>query len=484
VFGFLFAVSCKNDQGNQSTTPINVQQDVKGTQVNSATVIEPPVMGGPAKITINVEGIAIPTSDLVGFYEESNIKIGTANVQNNQIIFENPDGYPQGIYYFTIAPNQYGQMMLSEDQEFELSLNISDVINSTEVKGSVENEVFYENLKFERDFNQKYKSVNAQLTASGQGTPDYEKSLQEKQNLDAQRQEHLRGIFKKHPNLLFTKFKKAGQNPQIREDVAEEDKVYYYREAFWNDVDFSDRRLLRTPVIKNKINRYFKEITPQKHDSIIISAQRLINKVLTYPEYYRYFANWPMVNYEVGKSELMDTEALFVTLSNEYINKDRAFWLDTMQVYAIQNRAMEMGRSLMGQKGINISVPGVDRKLKTLFDSKAEYLVVYLYTPTCENCKEETPQLVEWYNENKGGRGDVFAIATATNMDEWKNYIKDNNMTFTNAYDPSNKSIYATYFVDHTPEIYLLNKDRIIIGKNLKTFQIDQMITIHEKQNK
>jgi hypothetical protein len=47
---------------------------------------------------------------------------------------------------------------------------------------------------------------------------------------------------------------------------------------------------------------------------------------------------------------------------------------------------------------------------------------------------------------------------------------------FTNVNDPTNKAIYATYFVDNTPELYVLNPDRKIIGKNLKVFQIDTVI--------
>ena len=83
---------------------------------------------------------------------------------------------------------------------------------------------------------------------------------------------------------------------------------------------------------------------------------------------------------------------------------------------------------------------------------------------------------MQWYNENKHRSYDVYAIAIDTEVQEWKDYVAKNNMTFTNVHDPSNRSIYATYYVDVTPELYLLNKERKIIGKNLKTFQLQQMI--------
>jgi hypothetical protein len=42
-------------------------------------------------------------------------------------------------------------------------------------------------------------------------------------------------------------------------------------------------------------------------------------------------------------------------------------------------------------------------------------------------------------------------------------------------FDPTNRAIYAKYFVDITPELYVLNKDRIIVGKNLHPDQLEEV---------
>jgi len=70
----------------------------------------------------------------------------------------------------------------------------------------------------------------------------------------------------------------------------------------------------------------------------------------------------------------------------------------------------------------------------------------------------------------------VYAIALDTEVDELQNYINKTGMKFPVVYDPSNRSIYGRYYVDITPEIYVLNKERTIIGKNLKVFQIETVI--------
>ena len=78
----------------------------------------------------------------------------------------------------------------------------------------------------------------------------------------------------------------------------------------------------------------------------------------------------------------------------------------------------------------------------------------------------------------------VFAIAIDTNEEEWKGYLRKNGMDgFTNVYDPTNKAIYATYYVNVTPEVYVLNPDRILIGKNLKVKQIETVID-RDKKNR
>jgi len=454
----------------------NAAQTTDNSQAPTVTTTSDPLKGGPAEITLNVKNMTEPTASLIGFFAENHFKADTATVNNGKIVFKRPGGYDQGLYYVSIGAERFAQIILGEDQKFDVSLDANDPLNTITVNGSLENELFYENLKYEQSYNARYSVATNKLKSLTRGTPEYQKADDEKRALENERRKKLETVFNKNPNLLFTKFKMAGQNPTVRTELSDKEQVYHFRQEFWDNVDFSDTRLIRTPVINNKLKRYIKELTPQNADSIVASAKFLIDKTLQYPEYYKFFSNWIVLEYEAGKSTLMDPEAVFVNITQEYFTKERAFWADSMEVYAIINRSREMGNSLVGQQGPNVSVPGVDGVKKTLYDSKADYIVVYLYAPSCEHCMEETPKLVQWYNENKGKGCDVYAIALDTEIQEWKDYIAKNNMTFTNVHDPTNVSIYSTYYVDVTPELYLLNKERKIIGKNLKTFQLETMM--------
>ena len=100
-----------------------------------------------------------------------------------------------------------------------------------------------------------------------------------------------------------------------------------------------------------------------------------------------------------------------------------------------------------------------------------------MLNPDCEHCAVQTPQLVNFYKQWKPKGVEVYAIVVNTEDKEWKDAIKHYKMPWeNNVHDPTNKSIYATYFVDNTPEIYVLDPDRTIIAKNLKVDQIQTMI--------
>ncbi len=474
----------ETSQNTQPSATAQSDNNAKASNTNQAqtnTTIGDPIKGGPADIQLKVKGISIAESSLVGYYGERHFRRDTCVVKNGTIRFVNPEGYAQGIYYVLIAPEKFIQIILGEDQKFEISMDVADPQGTAVVNGSYENEALYKNLIYDQDYNAKYKEITDRMTKHEKGSSQYNTIYQERKALEAARKAHLQELYQKQPNSLFQAFKTAGQNPDTRDDLPDNEMIYHYRNDFWKGVDFSDTRLIRTPVILNKLKRFVTELTPQNSDSINHYSSKLMDMTLQYPEYYKFFANWIVLNYEPGKCTLMDPESVFVNMTRNYFTRERNFWSDSMQVYAMQNKAMEMAASRKGLVAPNVISNDQNGNQQELFASKADYLVVYLYAPSCEHCQEETPQLVKWYNNWKDQGRDVYAIAIDTDENEWKDYIKKNGMdVFRNVYDPTNRSIYAKYWVDVTPEIYLLDKDRKIIGKNLKTFQIQTVIDQEE----
>jgi peroxiredoxin len=467
---FLFLLSCKEQKNESSSLPTVQQEDPGKDPVNN------PVMGGPTDIKIVMTDTKYSGPvQIVGFYLDQNYLQDTTKAVDGVITYKNDKGLPQGLYYFMLQTDQTIQVILGEDQTLEMSVAMNDMFNTMKVTGNQENELMYETIKYEQTINPEIVRLTDQVKAMSESDPNYKTLVAKRIELENKKKTYLKKLLDDHPNSLFTNFKYSGQNPILRTDLPKEKQVFQYRADFWKDVNFSDRRLLRTPMIGTKLTRFYKELTVQHPDSIVASSKELMALCKNHKEYFMVFVNWVMTTYEPGKSTLMDAESVFAQMATNYFTLDQAFWSDTTEINFIQKRAMEMSASLVGKDAPNVISTDQNGKTQELLSKKADYIVVYLYNPECDNCQKETPLLHDFYVKNKG-KVDVFAIAVDTDDTKWKDYIRKNNLSWTNVYDPTNKSIYAKYFVDHTPEMYLINKKRKIIGKNLKTFQIPTMI--------
>ncbi len=471
--------------GDKPTTPAAGKNSTTGTY---QTIQDFKAKAETPDITIEVQGLNSGYAYLIGVFQEQNYKADSAQINSSGVAnFKAKEPYLPGLFYVTLPNGSNFQVLIDADQKFSMKTNVSNLYATMKVEGSLDNELLYETLKFEETQRPLFQ-VNAQkMRSAAPGTDPYLQAKAEQDKLLDDRQAYLDKIFNEHPNTLFTKFKRAGQNPDVR-DAYKSDGTpdtarfsYLYRTRFWEGVDFNDERLLYTPVISNKLKRYVNELTVQNPDSIVQSAYFLVDQVLDKPEYFKYFANYVVLNYDPKSSTLMDPQAVFVRMIEKYFTYDRAFWSDSVEVFGLQQRAYEMSASLTGKKAPDVTANDPSGRARSIYEMKSPYIIVYMWNPECEHCAEQTPQLVRNYAAWKNQGIDVYSIAVNTEDAAWRDAIKKYGMPWVNVFDKTNKAIYGKYYVDNTPEIYVLNPDRTIIAKNL---QVDQIMTVIERDRK
>lgn len=463
--------------------------EANGKEADAGQNFEDRVLESP-DIQMTIRGFSGGTAYLIGMLNEQQYRLDTAVIQSDgSLHFKKDEPYQPGLAFLLLPDKNYFQVLIDADQTFSMTTSKGRLVSDMKVSGSLDNELLYENLRFEEAYNPKVNALNQRLKKMLPADPEYASVEAERDGLIQERKEHLEDLFKRGPNTLFTAFKKAGQNPDpvdVRKPNGQIDstrQLYIYRAQFWDNVNFDNEVLMYTPVISNKLKRYITELTPQIADSINAAASMLVDKVIGHDEYYKYFVNWITLQYEPGKTTLMDGESVYVHMVGNYITNERAFWSDSFQVYGLQRRAKEMSLSLTGQKAQNITAKDINGKVRSLFDFTTPYVIVYLYNPDCEHCIEETPKLVRLHREWKDKGLSVWYMAVDTEDDLWRKFVASNGMQeFVNVFDPTNKSIYGKYFVDNTPELYLLNKDRTIIAKNLKVTQVADIIRRDQKK--
>lgn len=437
-------------------------------------------------IRLEIGGAGDGWVKVIGVLGNQNYIADSTEMKADKARFQREEKLPGGMYFFMLPDGDtFIQVLLDKDQEFSLTADISDP-NDAIVEGSLDNELLYKNLKYQASMQPQFDAVNAELAKETFGTAAYKAVKAKQQALLDKRAAHIDSFRQQYPNAFFTKFKLAGQNPDVGEPLKPNGEldtfkqVYLYRTNFWNDVDFGDERLLRTPVYHNKLKRYIKELTHQNMDSLRESAAWVAQKSFEggNNEIFKFTVNFIAIEYK--QSTVMGGEAVYVDMIDKYFTYDRAFWSDSSEIRGLRRQANEMKASLLGEIGQDVTAADINGKMHSLYDLKAPIIVVYIFNPDCEHCKEETPKLKKVYQEWHSKGVDVFGIGTETEIGPFTSYLKQVDLPWVNVIDPTYESkYYLKYHIDITPELYVLNKDKKIIAKNVKS---EQLPAIFEKE--
>ncbi len=433
-------------------------------------------------IEAHIDGLRPGWAKLVGTLGDQNYLIDSATIdQKGRFMLRKTPAMPAGYYYFLLPDQRNFSFLIDKDRKVVFRANVADIGGTIHAEGSMDAELFFETSRYQAKFDTELKQLAETIQKTPVTDPAFAKAKARQNEIVAERKTGLEAYYKKHPDLFFTKFKIAGQNPDLidfRKPNGTLDTLRqynYYRDHFFDGVDFADERLLYTPVVVNKLRRYMKELTPQHRDSLVKTSDALIRRVMPYKPYFKFFANWIALQYENTKTTVMDGEAVYVHIVKNFFTPELAYWSNPKEIEGLQKHVWEMEASLLGKKGPDVTAADVNGQMKSIYDMKAPLIVVFMFSPNCEHCQKDAPKVQQTYEKWKNRGVDFYGIALDTKDAEWKAFIKKNGFTFTNVYDPTNRAIYAKYFVDITPELYVLNKDRTIIAKNLHVEQLDEV---------
>lgn len=443
-------------------------------------------------IKITSKGLKEGSTCLLACYygDKNYIKDSAKANAKGEVIFVSAEKYPQGIYLFVPPNKKYFDFVMDEGQHFSLETDTTDYIKNMKVKDSQENKFFYEYQNF-MSTKQKQIEPLRELYKKVKNNKDSAKIVSDQISvIDKDVIDYKLNFIKNNPKTFVAKIFRAMEEPVIPEAPilanGKKDSTFayrYYKSHFFDNIDFSDDRLLRTPIFQNKVKQYLDKLTPQTPDSINISTDILIEKGRANEEVFKYLVNWITYNYE--SSQIMGMDAVFVHIVERYHAKHQTPWIDSTQLYKVVNRAFTLKPLLIGKKTPAITMQDTLGKEISLYDVKAKYTILLFWDHGCGHCKKEVPKLIELYHKLKSKGVQVYAVETEDNPKEWKKFIKEHQLDWINIYQPDQykravtKKIYDIY---STPVIYLLDENKVIKAKRIDVEQLGNLVEMLEKE--
>ncbi|HAN78784.1 MAG TPA: hypothetical protein DCQ31_13990 [Bacteroidales bacterium] len=127
-----------------------------------------------------------------------------------------------------------------------------------------------------------------------------------------------------------------------------------------------------------------------------------------------------------------------------------------------------MKPSLIGNIAPDLKLPTADEKFVRISDTEADYTILYFWDVDCGHCAQEIPELNKFYKENKSKKFEIIAIYTQLDKQKWMDFIDKEQFEWINCWDPDQVSnMKSLYYINSTPVIYLLDKDKRILLKRI-----------------
>ena len=475
----------------------------------------PPLSAGHA-ITITLKGYENKMFYL-GYYfgDKQYLRDSAVTDYKGRMVFTGPEKLEGGVYLIATDDKSLLFDFIVTEQIFSLETDSSAIIDNMKVTNSPENDVFFDYNKFSAKIGKQAYELEEKIKKAkeAKNKTEEDKLVESYRELMKQLNEERKKVVENHPTKLMSKVFKMMTEIDVPDAPKNEKgeiidsnfQYFYYKSHYFDNFDFSDDRISRTPIFFPKFETFMLKVVPQIPDSIKRGADQILKLSDKGKENFKFCLFWITNHYE--ESKYMGMDAVFVHLIDNYYAKGKAYWVDSLLVWRMKDKCDKLRHNLIGAKVKNLNMLDTNGRYHSLYNMDAQYTLVVFWSATCGHCKEEIPKIVDTYKElNKEIliknqlisktktkdnlppkllplKFDIYSVSLTETAEEWKKYLIEQKLPWRlNLYDPLNETNFRQYYdVYSTPVLYIIDKDKKVIAKRLAAGDIKGFMESYEK---
>jgi thiol-disulfide isomerase/thioredoxin len=320
---------------------------------------------------------------------------------------------------------------------------------------------------------------------------DINRMMESIRNGDDTKQKQLEAVVhdfeKKAPGAMLSLFMKSIRNPVIQEPkipgmVLNRDQYFrdqirkQFLEHFFDNIDFSDERILRFPVLEEKTITYFRNIVQPHPDTLQFRIMKFLAQAKASEQVYLWGIRYL---YELFREASFNGSAVVCSfIANRYILPESWRWKDAGFIDKVRTRVLKADRNAPGKVATDLVLKTPEGTTKSLHSVVSTYTILYFFNPGCESCLPVTSSILNLYNKYKQKGITVFAVYPDRNRDEWLKYIRNLKPGWIHVYDPDgNQRIKEKYDIFAIPLIYLLDQDKKVIKQDIPVDELEQFLS-------
>lgn len=451
------------------------------------------------KLDFVIEGLKDTTVLLGHYYGEGNYAKDTAQAKNGAFTFDGKKALAPGMYFVLKGKTPLFDFLISGNQKFSMATNTKDYIVNMKITGDTDNQLFFENMRFNMERNEEAEPFVKILQDSTVKEDDKKAAREALGKINDKVMAYQNDIIAKHPATFTAALFKSTKKIDVPEPPKKADgsvdstfQLRYYREHYFDNFDLANEAFIRVPknLYKQKVDEYLDRLFVPDADTLTKAINKLIAKTKKNQETYKYLTWICLLKYQQPK--YMGLDQVYVNLYDQYFaTGEMNFWVNDKLKQNLKDQAERIRSSALGRKSNNLILQDVNGTMRSLHNMANKYTILFIYDPDCGHCRKETPKLVEFKNTTKYDVG-VYAVASDSSMKKIRDYVKEMKMekfVNVNFYYSSVGHYRDLYDAETTPTYYVLDREKKIIGRKIPAAEeigpfIERYEKFHESKSK
>lgn len=382
-----------------------------------------------------------------------------------------------GLYRFIFGKTSYIEL-IHNMENFTFTTYASAPPDSLKIENSLENLLYYNFRRFDESSKIRLELLDNLVSNYPEFDDFFVTAVMEYENIQNTRDSIIFTLPKTHPGLLTSKIIRMQWMPKLNPMSGGNEKLIYAREHFFDSLSFADQELMFTNVYTNKLIRFLSmyansNFSKQQLDSAFTVAVKVIMEKTKQDKTVYDF----LIEYLVGGFEKYDLDNTlnYISANYEPLNCENPDYKT-----ALQRKLGNYQNLMVGRTAPDFTVNDINGTPVKLSDQKSQYTLVLFWASWCPHCTEILPKISSWLGKvNKspqmGGfteRLNIISISLDNDEKSWKDFLNKGKYNWVNSCDLKSwaSPVVELYNIFATPTMFILDKDRKIIGKPI-TFE-------------
>ena len=186
----------------------------------------------------------------------------------------------------------------------------------------------------------------------------------------------------------------------------------------------------------------------------------------------------------------MSALLLEVFMIENKVNKDSI--IDVYESFSNRIKVSDVGKNIadllrqyenpieVGETAPDFTAPSINGSDVTLSEevSKNNVTLLDFWAAWCRPCRVENPNLVRLYKAYNKDGFDIIGVSLDRTKEQWEQAVEDDNLLWTQVSNLNfwNDPIARRYSIRAIPQSFLINKEGVVIGKNLRGNDLEESI--------